>query len=125
VSLGSTKFATGITPVEGLALEVVGTFVLALSALSASSFLQNPISRAVVVGTTLFALIIIIGPLTGGSFNPARTLGPSLFSGYLDNQLIYWVGPLLVAGSAGLIFGSVKRSHGRRKKRLAFVCMCP
>jgi glycerol uptake facilitator-like aquaporin len=78
-SLGSTKLAVGITPVVGFALEFLGTFVLATSTLSASSFVRNPAKQAILVGATLFALIMLIGPLTGASFNPARSFGPSLF----------------------------------------------
>ena len=123
-SLGSTKLAVGITPVEGFAMEFLGTFVLATSALCASSFIRNPTKQAIIVGATLFALIMLIGPLTGASFNPARSLGPSLFSGYFDDQILYWSAPILGAGFGGLIFGSVKKFHGRRKY-LDIVCVCP
>jgi MIP family channel proteins len=111
--LGSTRLAVGITPTEGVAIEIAGTFVLAISALSASSFLKTPAKQAALVGCTLFALIMAIGPLTGASFNPARSLGPALFSGFLSGQLIYWVGPLVGAGLAGLLFGTLIDSHGK------------
>jgi MIP family channel proteins len=123
-SLGSTKLAVGIGPLEGFALEVVGTFLLAISALAASSFLKSPARQAVLVGATLFVLIILIGPLTGASFNPARSLGPSVFSDYLSGQIVYLVGPLIGAVCAGLMFGLVNRSHGRRNKKLDLVCVC-
>ena len=124
VRLDSTKLAVGITPLEGFALEFLETFVLATSALCASSFVRNPAKQAIIVGATLFALIMLIGPLTGASFNPARSLGPSLFSGYFDDQILYWSAPILGAGSAGLIFVAVKKFHVRRKY-LDIVCMCP
>ena len=80
------------------------------------------------VGGTLFVLILFIGPLTGASFNPARSLGPSLFSGYLTNQFVYYVGPVLGAACAGGVFAMVKRIHekksGNIKKELDIVCMC-
>jgi glycerol uptake facilitator-like aquaporin len=124
VSLGSTKLAVGITPPEGVALEAVGTFLLATSALAASSFVKSPARQAILVGGTLFVLIILIGPLTGASFNPVRSLGPSVFSDYLSGQIIYLIGPFLGAGCAGLIFGMVRKSHGGRNKKLNLVCMC-
>ncbi len=111
--LGSTRLAAGITPAEGVSLEVLGTFVLAASALSAGLFLKTPIQQAALVGSTLFFLIIAIGPLTGASFNPARSLGPALFSGYFSGQLLYWVGPLAGAGLAGLLFGGLRKKHGK------------
>lgn len=112
-SLGSTKLAAGITPLEGVALEAVGTFMLATSALAASSFMKSPAKQAALVGGTLFVLIMLIGPLTGASFNPVRSLGPSVFSDYFSGQIIYLVGPLLGACCAGLIFGMVRKSLAR------------
>ena len=102
--LGSTKLAAGVSPVEGTVLEVLGTFVLAMSALFASTIFKAKSRQAFFVGGTLFILILLIGPFTGASFNPARSLGPSLFSGYFDSQWVYWVGPLLGGACAGLIF---------------------
>ncbi len=124
--LGSTELAAGIGPVEGLALEIAGTFFLAMSALIAGSSVKSPVKQALLVGGTLFVLILFIGPLTGGSFNPARSLGPSLLSGYLSGQLIYYVGPVIGAVFAGLMFGVLK-SYGKKrsgKTKLNLVCMC-
>jgi len=111
-SLGSTKLAAGVSPTEGVALEIVGTFILVVSALSAGSFLKSSLRQALLVGGTLFVLILFIGPLTGASLNPARSLGPSLFSGYFDNQALYYIGPALGGACAGLIFRRLKRPHG-------------
>jgi len=61
------------------------------------------------VGATLFLLILLIGPLTGASFNPARSLGPSLFSGYFRNQIVYYVGPLTGGLLAGLAFAGARK----------------
>jgi len=102
-----------MTTVEGVSLEIVGTFVLALSALSAGSFLKSPAKQAALVGSTLFVLIMAIGPLTGASFNPARSIGPAMFSGYMTGQLVYWIGPFLGAGLAGLLFGVLRKGHGQ------------
>jgi MIP family channel proteins len=121
-SLGSTKLALGVSPVEGVALEIAGTFALAVAALTAS-FVKDPVKQAALVGGTLFVLILLIGPLTGASFNPARSLGPSLFSGYLDNQPIYYVGPTVGGACAGLMFWGLK-SYGRGDEKLDTVCMC-
>jgi MIP family channel proteins len=106
--LGSTRLASGISPVEGAAIEMAGTFVLALAALTASTSLDSRVAQALLVGSTLFVLIIIIGPLTGASFNPARSLGPSIFAEYFGNQLIYYVGPFAGGLLAGLTFAEAK-----------------
>ena len=103
-SLGSTKIASGINPVAGIALETLGTFVLAMSALAATAWMSRARSQALVVGGTLAILILFIGPLTGAGFNPARSLGPALASGYWSNLYVYLVGPVLGALLAGLLF---------------------
>ncbi|MDA4118836.1 MAG: aquaporin [Thaumarchaeota archaeon] len=110
-SLGSTTLAAGVPPIEGIALEVAGTFVLAISALTASSRFTSPIRQGALVGGTLFILILFIGPLTGASFNPARSMGPSLFSGYFANQFIYYVGPPIGGLIAGLAFARRGKTH--------------
>ena len=112
-SLGSTKLAPGVSPAEGVALEIVGTFILVTSALLAGSFLRSSLKQALLVGGTLFVLILFIGPLTGASLNPARSLGPSIFSGYFDDQPIYYIGPAIGGACAGLIFGWLRRQHGK------------
>ena len=110
VYLGSTMLAANVSPIEGVALEGMGAFLLAASALLAGSFIRTAPRQALLVGGTLTVLILFIGPLTGASFNPARSLGPSVFSGYYKDQGVYWIGPFAGAACAGLIF----RRFGRR-----------
>jgi MIP family channel proteins len=113
-TLGSTELAAGITPVEGVGLEIVGTFFLVLSALTAANFVRSSVKQGILVGGTLFLLILLIGPFTGASFNPARSLGPSLFSGYTGGQLVYYIGPVVGATLAGLLFGALRKYYGER-----------
>jgi MIP family channel proteins len=102
-SIGSTKLVNGLGPILGIALEALGTFVLASSALIATTRIKKPAYQAFFVGLTLAILIILIGPLTGASFNPARSLGPALAAGYLSNLSVYFIGPIVGALSAGII----------------------
>jgi MIP family channel proteins len=104
VQLGSTKLTGSISPALGIALEALGTLVLASSALVATTRIRQPRNQAILVGTTLFFLILLIGPLTGAGLNPARSLGPSLASGYFLNLYVYVVGPIAGAVIAGFLF---------------------
>jgi glycerol uptake facilitator-like aquaporin len=36
--------------------------------------------------------------------NPARWFGPAVASGFYDNALVYWIGPLIGAALAGLSY---------------------
>ena len=48
-----------------------------------------------VIGATVFAGALVTGPLTGGSFNPARSLGPAVLSGVWTAHWLYWIAPIL------------------------------
>ena len=47
------------------------------------------------LGATVFAGALVTGPLTGGSFNPARSLGPALAGGGWAAHWLYWAAPIL------------------------------
>jgi glycerol uptake facilitator-like aquaporin len=47
-----------------------------------------------VLGATVFAGALVTGPFTGGSFNPARTLGPAFVSSIWTAHWLYWVAPI-------------------------------
>jgi MIP family channel proteins len=101
-SLGSTKLASNITPVAGFLIEAVGTFALASAAIIASTRMKKTWHQAFFVGFTLGVLILLIGPLTGAGFNPARSIGPSLAAGYFVNLPVYILGPIAGALASGL-----------------------
>jgi glycerol uptake facilitator-like aquaporin len=56
------------------------------------------------IGLCLAAGILAIGPLTGGSMNPARSLGPAIAAGAWDLHLVYWIGPIAGAVLAAAVF---------------------
>jgi glycerol uptake facilitator-like aquaporin len=66
------------------------------------------------VGGTVTILILFIGPLTGTGFNPARSLGPALASGYFPDLYVYAIGPFVGALLAELLFRQVRSSFGRK-----------
>lgn len=53
-----------------------------------------------VLGATVFAGALVASSLPGGSFNPARTLGPAVFAGVWTAHWLYWAAPIL-----GMIVG--------------------
>lgn len=74
-----------------------------------------------VLGATVYAGALVTGPLTGGSFNPARSLGPAVAGGGWIAHWLYWVAPTLgmVAGMRSMSpfagqAPSVSRRPGRR-----------
>ncbi len=92
--LGATRLASGISPLQGLVIETLTTFFLMLVV-----FLSAPRKHAgLIIGSVLVLLILFAGPLTNAGLNPARTLGPAIFSGTLGTFWLYLLGPL--AGAA-------------------------
>jgi MIP family channel proteins len=113
--LGSTELARGVNPLYGIGIETIGAFLLCSAALAATFYMQKPTSRAALVGGTLFLLILLFGPLTGASFNPARSFGPALWSLHWDDEYVYLVGPLLGAALASLLFKLVENAKNSRR----------
>jgi MIP family channel proteins len=122
VDLGATKLDSGVIVPVGILLETAGTFVLAMSGFLASSRIHKKPGEAALIGSTLFVIILALGPLTNSSLNPARSLGPALASGYLTNLYVYWIGPLAGGLIAGLVFRFFERSKLGQGSRA--VCLC-
>jgi MIP family channel proteins len=109
VDLGATKLASGVSPLIGTLLETAGTIVLAVSGFLASLRVHKKPGEAALIGSALFAIILLLGPLTNASLNPVRSLGPALASAYLTNLYVYWIGPLAGGLIAGLVFRFFER----------------
>ncbi len=86
---------------QGAIVEAIGAFILVLVVLSVA---LNPSARRhwapLAIGTTLGFLVMVLGPLTGGSFNPARWFGPALVGTEWGDVWPYLVGPLVGAAAA-------------------------
>ncbi|MGW8886124.1 MIP/aquaporin family protein [Streptomyces sp. NPDC055749] len=58
------------------------------------------------VGVTTAVVISVLGPLSGGSANPARQFGPAVLAGDVGGLWVYLLGPVLGAVlGAGLVRG--------------------
>jgi glycerol uptake facilitator-like aquaporin len=59
--------------------------------------------------------VMVLAPITGAGFNPARSFGPMLVSGAWDDfLLLYLIGPLLGALIAALACFHVFVQPGRK-----------
>ncbi|MGQ0790677.1 MAG: MIP/aquaporin family protein [Nitrosopumilaceae archaeon] len=63
--------------------------------------------QGISIGGMVFLLHLVGVPLTGASMNPARTLGPTIASGFWEFHWVYWVGPIIGGIIAGLIMNYV------------------
>ncbi|PWA88489.1 tonoplast intrinsic protein 5,1 [Artemisia annua] len=59
------------------------------------------------IGLIAGANVLASGPFTGGSMNPAYSFGCAMVGGSFKNQAVYWIGPLIGAGVAGVVYDNV------------------
>ncbi|KAL5744284.1 hypothetical protein ACOSQ2_027400 [Xanthoceras sorbifolium] len=59
------------------------------------------------IGMIAGANVLATGPFSGGSMNPACAFGSAVVAGSFKNQAVYWVGPLVGATVAGLVYDNV------------------
>jgi aquaporin Z len=108
-SLGATVLGSGVSPVEGLVVEAVLTFFLVNTIYQTAVRGKAGNLAPVAIGMTLAFGILMGGPLTGASLNPARTIGPAVATGDYSDLWVYLAGPVLGGlGAAALYRGAQK-----------------
>ncbi len=110
--LGVTILAQGVTPVQGLVIEIVLTFFLVNTIFNTAVSGKAGNFAGLAIGLTLVFCILMGGPLTRASLNPARTLGPAIVSGNYADMWLYFVGPCVGAILAALLYIGVLKDKG-------------
>lgn len=78
-----------------LAIEFWLSFVLMATVLGASADERwGGGGAAIAIGMAVALDVLMGGPLTGASMNPARSLGPALVGGRWDSHWVYWAAPI-------------------------------
>lgn len=106
--------SAGVGVGNALVLEIVLTFGLVYTVYATAVDPKRgslgtiaPIAIGFIVG----ANILLGGAFSGAAMNPAVTFGPAVVSWTWENNWIYWVGPLIGGGIAGVIYEVVFISH--------------
>ncbi|XP_030323995.1 lens fiber major intrinsic protein-like isoform X2 [Calypte anna] len=68
------------------------------------------------LGSAVAAGALAAGPFSGGSMNPARSLGPAIVTGVWDDHWVYWLGPVLGAVLAGFSYEFILAPSASREK---------
>jgi len=89
-------------------LESIISFVLMFVIVNLSyGSKQKGITSGIAVGSTIIFTVLIAGPLTGASMNPARSLGPALASMNFTALWVYMTAPFVGTGIAVAVYSYV------------------
>lgn len=110
--LGVTILAEGVGVGQGLVVEIVLTFFLVNTIFNTAVSGKAGNFAGLAIGLTLVFCILMGGPLTRASLNPARTLGPAVVSGNYADIWLYFVGPFVGAILAALLYIGVLKDKG-------------
>lgn len=89
---------------KAVLLEAILTFFLVITVLFVTRNPMLAIASGLAIGLVLTFDMLVGAPLTGASMNPARSLGPAIFSNNMSSYWIYVIGPLLGALVAALVY---------------------
>ena len=104
-NLAATTPVEGVGDIQALVVEILVTFILMFVVISVATDERAPVGVApLAVGFALACGVLIAGSVTGGSLNPARTLGPAIVAGQFDAVWVYIVGPVIGAVLAALAY---------------------
>ncbi len=103
----------------GMLGEGLGTFFLVFTIVAVAVNPEGPKAWAgLAIGASLGLAVFCIGPLTGGSFNPARAFGPALVSGEFGGAgtflLAYVVAPVVGGLLAAITYFNLYIAPGKK-----------
>jgi MIP family channel proteins len=101
-----TNPGTGIDDWAALVLEIITTGLFVMVILTVATDDRAPwkgVMAPLMIGLFVFTAGVTVGPSSGFSFNPARSLAPVLYNQDWGNVWIYIVGPL----AGGVLGGAI------------------
>ena len=104
---GGQAISLDVTTGQAFWLEAIATFFLTFVVFATAVDPDAPRVGGFAIGLTYGAGILAIGSFTGGSMNPARSLGPAVASGIFEGQAVYWAGPVVGAIFAAVLYNQL------------------
>lgn len=111
-----TQPGSGIEDWAALVLEIVATALFVMVVLTVATDERAPwkgVMAPLLIGLFIFTAATAVGPASGGSFNPARSLDPVLWNQEWGDVWIYLLGPL----AGGILGGAIWSSLVGRQPR--------
>jgi MIP family channel proteins len=110
LSLGNIAHMGATLPLQNnwlqaLVLETILTFILMFVIFGSGLDRRAPIGFAgLAIGLTVGLEAAFMGPITGASMNPVRSLGPALVGSIWQHHWLYWIAPIVGAQLAMLVY---------------------
>jgi len=100
------------TEAQSFATEVVLTFILMFVIMAVATDTRAVgQAAAIAIGATVGLDILLGGPISGGSMNPARSFGPAIVAGELTSLWVYVLAPPAGALLGALAYQLVRGDH--------------
>ncbi len=114
VWLGTPDLAQNLSRGSGLLVEAVLTFFLVFVVFATAVDERGAFGKIAgfAIGLAITMDILMGGPLTGASMNPARSFGPALAAKHWTSHSVYWVGPLAGGVVAAWLYDSLLLKKG-------------
>lgn len=116
-NLSVTLVNPAISLSQGYLVELIITFILVITIFSCCDDRRKDLSGSFPLQIGLAVAIggLFGGKFTGGSMNPARSLGPAVVTGIWTHHWIYWLGPISGALVAAFLYQFVLTLKCQRK----------
>ena len=101
----------GVSDGKAFVLELIFTFLFVVVICTVAADKRAPwngVFAPFAIGLSIFTAVTVCGPISGGSFNPARSITPALIDGTFTHLWIYIVGPLAGGALGGLVNAMVR-----------------
>lgn len=106
-NMGATQPLNG-NWIQAFILEIIITLILMLVILGSAVDPRSPKGLAgISIGLAVTLEAAFMGPITGASMNPARSIGPALVAGISQDQWVYIIAPILGAELAVIIYSQM------------------
>jgi glycerol uptake facilitator protein len=108
LGLGTASYGSEVWGGRALFAEALGAALLTFIVAGAIDRRAAPGRAGVAIGATVFAAVLVVGPVTGGAINPARYLGPMIAAGILGHHESWSQFPIYLTGEfAGALIGAL------------------
>ena len=106
---GTPQLGASVSFLQAIWVEALLPFFLVSAVFGTAVSPDAPKIGGFGIGLAIFVDAVVGGGLTGAMMNPARAFGPAVAMQDMNGQAVYWIGPLVGAAVAGLLWRTALR----------------